>query len=44
MEKSKRGSLNVCMRHDERDTNSRHLSHSVMCKVSNEDDTKETDE
>ena len=35
-------SLTVCMRHDEWGTKSRHLSHIVMCKESNEDDTKET--
>ena len=40
MERSKRESLNVCMRHDEWGSNSRHLSHSVMCKESNEDDTE----
>ena len=35
-------SLTVCMRHDEWGTKSRHLSRIVMCKESNEDDTKET--
>ena len=42
MAKLKRESVNVCMRRDEWGTNSRHLSHNVMCKESNEDDTEET--
>ena len=50
MERSKRESLNLRMRHgDDRDMEwdsdlspGAHLSHSVMCKESNEDDTKET--